>query len=354
MSFKIDFNPLLSQQKLNESSSKCNNWFWIVHDGKIDNVSNAIKQKFGVDNNAIYGGDTLSLMKEAFQIVQLVVSADTTIKMSTYQFKPAQTTYKERLSQWFTDNFEWSKEECNNMILDLRNNLVAAWIVSEHYRLVQLGYDEEYSFRFAGIFDIDSTSRDIGNYPHLALQCDAFNETTPKAVEFGYILEAARIYRIEMNDSDQLFQVTSNAMNQFITQAKAAFEYSPRKNSETAALLIGLSIAYDYLGLIGGRKVTTSLRILKNLKQSDEDERSEKSILEEKEKLEAARNEASEGFEKCIEYATLAKETMTSSLKRLIPAATWIQVGTDNMGRFKVPGTLFPLIDRNDSIITDL
>lgn len=337
---------------MNGSSSKCRNWFWIVHDGKADNVSNVIKQIFGVDNKAIYGGDTLSLMKQTFEIVLSVVSADTTTKMLTYKFKPAQTTYKERLSQWFTDNFDWSKEECHNMILDLRNNLVAAWIVSEHYRLVQLGYDEEYSFRFAGVFDIDSTSRDIGNYPHLALRCDAFNETTPKAVEFGYILEAARIYRIEMNDSDQLFQVTSHAMNRFIDQAKAAFEYSPRKHSETAALLIGLSIAYDYLGLIGGRKVTTSLKILKNLKQSDEP--SENSILEEEQRLQAARNEASEGFEKCIEHATLAKEIMTSSLDKLIPAATWIQVGTDNMGRFKVPGTLSLLIDRNDSIITDV
>lgn len=101
--------------------------------------------------------------------------------------------------------------------------------------------------------------------------------------------------------------------------------------------MIGLSIAYDYLGLIGGRKVTTSLKKLKKMKQ--ENEGNDSGILEEEKMLDAARLEASNGFEYCIKYATLAQKTMTSTLDKLIPAAIWIQVGTDNMGRFKVPGS---------------
>ena len=85
------------------------------------------------------------------------------------------------------------------MIMDLQNNLAAAWIVSEHYRLIQLGYDEEYCFRFAGIFDVNTSSLEIGNYPHLAV-----NFTSPDGdimhVEFGYILEAALIYRLHRNE----------------------------------------------------------------------------------------------------------------------------------------------------------
>lgn len=57
------------------------------------------------------------------------------------------------------------------------------------------------------------------------------------------------------------------------------------------------------------------------------------------EKLKSARLEASLGFEKCIEYATKAKEEMAPELNKLIPALTWIQVGLDNMGRFKIPGS---------------
>ena len=222
----FDLNPLLSQLRLNESSTKRDNWYWVVHDGNSRNVSNAIQKIFGVDSrfsdSALYGGNTLELIQRAFKTVKKeFTNSNQSIEVviPDYQFEPARTTYKERLAFWFSENFDWSKKEANNMILDLKNNLVAAWIVSEHYRLVQLGYDEEYSFRFAGVFDIDSSSRDIGIYPHLSLQFETQNETRLQ-VEFGYILEAARIYRIEMNDPDQKFEVTSNAMNIFISKQK--------------------------------------------------------------------------------------------------------------------------------------
>jgi len=211
----------------------------------------------------------------------------------------------------------------------------AAWIVSEHYRLVQLGYDEEYCFRFAGIFDVNASSLEVGRYPHLALNftsLDGFDVV----VEFGYILEAARIYRLEMNDKDQAFPVTRGAMNTFIEQALQYIDVTPRKDSETAALNIGLAIAYDYLGLIGGRHVTKALKTIKKLKQENTEA---KEISEQEELLAIARQAASNGFENCIKYASKAKEEMSSSLDKLIPALIWIQVGLDNMGRFMIPGS---------------
>lgn len=337
----FDLNPLLSQMKLNESPEKRKKWFWVVHGGKAGNVSNAISKIFGIQNgtesDALYGGDTLSLLKGAFQRVKNECSkTGALVTVPSFDHQQAQSTYNERLEAWFSKNFKWMRKQADDMVLDLKHNLTAAWIVSEHYRLVQLGYDEEYSFRFAGIFDIQSSSRNVGTYPHLALAFDSLDKST-KEVEFGYILEAARIYRIEMNDANQEFKVTCDAMREFIKQGRAVIDYSPRKDSETAAISIGLSIAYDYLGLVAGRKVTKCLKKIKSLKR--EGDVSEDQMEEEENKLAAARKEASDNFEDCIKYASLAKETMVSSLDKLIPATTWIQVGTDNMGRFKIPGS---------------
>ena len=364
----FDLNPLLSKLRLDdpENISQRKNWFWIVHGGKKNNVSDAICEIFGIDDqknnncDVLYGGDTLSLMRDAFQIVQSQItdisSSDSNNNIADTKYEDyessfaSKTTYQERLKEWFTHNFEWSINSAHDMILDLQNNLIAAWIVSEHYRLVQLGYDEEYSFRFAGIFDLlESSSRDVGTHPHLALEYRDENrnegENNVISVEFGYVLEAARIYRIEMNDKDQIFKITAHAMNTYIEQANQALDSKvPRRKSETAAIHIGLAIAYDYLGLIGGRKVTKSLKVIKQLKREKNDEDKSKDvdnkIVEQEVTLGSARDEACEGFGKCIDFASLAKQSMTSSsLEKLIPATTWIQVGTDNMGRFKVAGS---------------
>ncbi len=368
----FDLNPLLSKLKLDDPTrfAQRKKWFWVVHGGMRNNVSDAICKIFGVDdhehqatpsvhdNNALYGGDTLTLMRNAFQIVQNKVATGNKknthdIIIPRYHDQKIQSlvlsksTYQQQLQEWFTQNFTWKINEANDMILDLQNNLIAAWIVSEHYRLVQLGYDEEYSFRFAGIFDLQSSSRSIGFHPHLALE---YHNKGASTLEFGHILEAARIYRIEMNDKDQLFDITSSAMKEFIKQAMNALNSNtPSRKSEIAGINIGLSIAYDYLGLIGGRKVTKTLKMIKQLKREKKDkmdgvndtsESIDDKIEEQEALLALARDEASEGFEKCIEFATIAQDSMESSLlETLIPAATWIQIGTDNMGRFKIPGS---------------
>ena len=72
---------------------------------------------------------------------------------------------------------------------------------------------------------------------------------------------------IEMNDKDQSFPVTSFAMNTFIEQALKCIDVAPRKDSEIAALNVGLAIAYDYLGLIGGRHVTKALKTINKIKR---------------------------------------------------------------------------------------
>ncbi len=334
----FDLNPLLSSFKLEEEENR-SNWFWCIHSGNGNYCSQAVRNIFGAStsdelkqSNALYGADTLAVMKIAVDYVMDELSQPS---LPLYEYQPAQSTYEDRLETWFQSNFNWSREEAKNMIMDLQNNLAAAWIVSEHYRLVQLGYDEEYCFRFAGIFDVNTTSNEVGRYPHLAV-----NFRLPHGekveVEFGYILEAARIYRLEMNDPTQTFPVTSSAMNKFIVQALEYIEFAPRKDSETAALNVGLAIAYDYLGLIAGRHVTRALKTIKKLKRDNADP---KEISEQEEILAEAREEASSGFGNCIGYASVAKEEMTSSLDKLIPALTWIQVGLDNMGRFKIPGS---------------
>lgn len=140
-----------------------------------------------------------------------------------------------------------------------------------------------------------------------------------------------------MNDKDQSFVVTSGAMNSFIEQALRCIDIAPRRDSDLAALYyVGPAIAYDYLGLIGGRHVTKALKMMKKLKREMTEP---ETISEQEDLLAAAREKASDGFEKCITYATKAKNRMSPSLGSLIPALTWIQVGLDNMGRFKVPGS---------------
>ena len=116
-------------------------------------------------------------------------------------------------------------------------------------------------------------------------------------VEFGNILEAARIYRLEMNDPDQLFPETSGAMNKFIEQATKCINFSPRKDSESAALNVGLAIAYDYLGLIAGRHVTKALKTIKAMKRDNVDP---KEIATQEEILAEARDRATLGFGNCI------------------------------------------------------
>ncbi len=298
------------------------------------------------NSNSIYGADTLLVMQQCYKEVKegaVDIINERDLDLPAYEYQPARSTYQQRLQNWFGDNFNWNVTEANDFVLDLQNNLAASWIVSEHYRLIQLGYDEEYAFRFAGIFNVQSSSRDVGRYSHLALKFEAGDDE--KSVEFGYILEAARIYRLEMNDQDQAFQVTGDAMRKFIEQANAAIQYAPREGAETAALQVGLAIAYDYLGLIGGRNVTKSLKAIKVLKRKNENDSSVKgtdideSMIMEEKRLAVARIEASDGFEACIKYASSAMSSMNASLGKLIPALTWIQVGTDNMGRFKIPGS---------------
>ena len=336
----FDVNPLLSSMNL-ETPENHSNWFWCIHSGNGNYCSQAVRNMLGastaeklLQSNALYGADTLSVMKGAFGLVVDEVSPG--ISLPAYQSEAASSTYEERLETWFAGNFEWSGQNAKDMSMDLQNNLAAAWIVSEHYRLIQLGYDEEYCFRFAGIFDINTSSRDVGDYPHLALKFTAPNGEKIN-VEFGFILEAARIYRIEMNDEHQEFPVTGSAMNTFVQQAIDCIENNTaRQDSEIAALYVGLSIAYDYLGLIGGRHVTKALKAIKKLK---EDQASISEINRYQEALSFAREEASSGFEKCTFYASKAKECMNSSLDKLIPALMWKQVGLDNMGRFKIPGS---------------
>jgi hypothetical protein len=334
----FDLNPVLSSFKL-EEETKRSHWFWCIHSGNGNYCSQAVRNIFGApsfdalkQSNALYGADTLSVMKLAYAEVIHELSQT---NLPKYEYVPMQSTYDQRLQTWFQGNFKWSRDEANNMILDLQNNLAAAWIVSEHYRLIQLGYDEEYCFRFAGIFDVNTSSREVGHYPHLAVHIQSPTGEISQ-VEFGNILEAARIYRLEMNDPDQLFPVTCGAMNKFIEQASKCINFSPRKDSESAALNVGLAIAYDYLGLIAGRHVT---KALKTIKKMERDEVDQTEIKKQKEILASARERATNGFGKCITYATHAKDEMTTSLDKLIPALTWIQVGLDNMGRFKVPGS---------------
>jgi hypothetical protein len=199
----FDLNPLLSSLNLEDAENR-SNWFWCIHSGNGNYCSQAVRNIFGaptpdklLQSNALYGADTLSVMKGSCSLVNDELFPNTNLPV--YEYQATRNTYEERLETWFTDNFEWSREESNNMIMDLQNNVAAAWIVSEHYRLIQLGYDEEYCFRFAGIFDVNTSSLEIGNYPHLAL-----NFTSPDGdimhVEFGYILEAALIYRLHRNE----------------------------------------------------------------------------------------------------------------------------------------------------------
>ena len=334
----FDLNPVLSSFKLEEEHNR-SNWFWCIHSGNGNYCSQAVRNIFGApsfeelqQSNAFYGADTLSVMKLAFAEVEDEISH---MNLPKYEYIPMQSTYDQRLQTWFKGNFKWSREEANNMILDLQNNLAAAWIVSEHYRLIQLGYDEEYCFRFAGVFDVNTSSRMVGHYPHLSVHIESPAGNTFQ-VEFGNILEAARIYRLEMNDPDQLFPETSGAMNKFIEQATKCINFSPRKDSESAALNVGLAIAYDYLGLIAGRHVTKALKTIKAMKRDNVDP---KEVATQEQILAEARDRATLGFGNCITYATRARDEMTKSLDKLIPALTWIQVGLDNMGRFKVPGS---------------
>ena len=334
----FDLNPLLSSLHLEDEFNR-SNWYWCIHAGNGGNCSQAVRNIFGAPtlkelkhSNALYGADTLSILKSAYEHVAQELQKPSG---PIYEYKPTESTYEERLGDWFNNKFEWSRNEADDFVMDLKDNLAAAWIVSEHYRLVQMGYDEEYCFRFAGIFDINTESLEVGHYPHLAITFTS-PEGDKKMVEFGNILEAARIYRIEMNFKDQAFPVTSSAMNTFIEQTKSCMDYAPRNDTERAALYLGMAIAYDYLGLIGGRHVTKALKAIKNLKRENADANE---IMQQEKELANAREEASNGFEKCIKYATLAKDTMDGSLEKLIPALTWIQVGLDNMGRFKVPGS---------------
>lgn len=345
----FDLNPLLSSLNLGDEENR-SHWYWVIHSGNQKFCSQAVKNIFGarsterlLQSNAFYGADTPSVLQDAVHRVVGHLGLHNSASIVPFQKCPLQSTYEERLETWFRESFSWNRDEARSMILDLENNLPAAWIVSEHYRLIQLGYDEEYSFRFAGIFDVNTDSRSMGVHPHLALKF-AHDDSNTEVVEFGYILEAARIYRIEMNDPDQLFSVTKEAMNRFIQQAEKIVRVAPRKNTEVAALHLGLAIAYDYLGLISGRHVTQCLKEIKKLKTNINDLSPNQVSLEEEiqrlEKvLEAKREEACNGFAKCISYATLAKNEMASELDKLIPAIVWIQVGLDNMGRFKVPGS---------------
>jgi hypothetical protein len=344
----FELNPLLSSLHLDQTENR-EHWHWIIHSGNKNYCSQAVKNIFGatdchalLDSNAFCGAVTPVLMRQAFEYVTQSLGSDilSTLPMLQNSDK-SRSTYEERLEGWFQTNFVWNTSEARNMVLDLKDNLPAAWIVSEHYRLIQMGFDEEYSFRFAGIFGIDSTSRSVGKYPHLTLKF-GLKDGSEKEAEFGYILEAARIYRLEMNDPDQLFPVTTYAMKRFIETATDIVNLSPRKDTEMAALHLGLAIGYDYLGLIGGRHVTKLLKEIKQLQHTHHDVTDTTYTVKMtrlQEQLKSARLEASMGFEKCIEYATKAKQEMAPELNKLIPALTWIQVGLDNMGRFKIPGS---------------
>lgn len=245
----FDLNPLLSCLQLDKQENR-EHWYWIIHSGNKNACSQAVKNSFGakdsqtlLHSNALYGAETLLVMKEALEYAAQSLGSDILSQLPLCgNNQLSHSTYEERLEGWFRNNFDWSRHEARDMVLDLKDNLPAAWIVSEHYRLIQMGFDEEYSFRFAGIFKIDSTSRSPGKYPHLTLKF-GLEDGTEKEAEFGYILEAARIYRLEMNDPDQQFPVTSDAMNLFIEKAKEILYLSPRKDTEMAALHLGLAIA---------------------------------------------------------------------------------------------------------------
>lgn len=338
-----DMNPLLSSLK----APTTERLFWLSYRGNPEDFSPFVRDTFA---DRLFAGSADQLLM-AYCNARLP-SRRTVVK-----------ELNERLSQGGHDQSWRSKlnaalasfaipaDRCDTLVSDIRCNLPGVFAVLEHYYLYSSAYLESQTLVFAGVRRTEhGLSAD-----HLRFFDLPFDE----------LLWGQVVYREEDRKQKNLpslrertfygypetCRILAHALESILRKIESSARLSDEPTTPElypeyrAVWYVGVAIAYDYLGLVGLKRLMALEALLEAL-DAELKSRGPGAIIEVERKtvqheIESTRTLTLAHFGACEEFASSAQKLIGGDrdtmdqwlLEQLVQASTWVMIGKDNRPR---------------------